>query len=507
MSKFLELGKEVAEIAIERYKDSFFAYVEVGCIADTALESIGRKLYNNKEMFIDYQRFLFEEEDGFDWLSSEVNSYDFIYELVDEEINGLDSYYWSDEIEAYLPRLIIAEDAVEFLGNTELKEDCPVAIVLDEDRNDYIILMLTKKKYLDVEHCNKTINLKEFEIARVIDASELVDTVGSMINNYNKILNISKKWNDSELSSCIWEYVKNSEEFDSIKEYFVCKDENTLSGNYTALINTMVEKLQELKGDKEESEDFRNIKNSLVAYKEGIIEIIPENLFYRALDFSMNSVEIALKDKFIWSQKEHSWILVNMENKFKVELEERIKKQININSFDLPGVLPKDNEYEILLRFIRREIIPCIEDEYDESFGHVELENFWKEAERYIEVFLSQGNLKNLSKEDILHLYTEATDYKDEENMYRINIRLLRTYFIDVLVGRNLRGNKLDLIAIYYLIEKNIDKLSPYIKTMINNGFTFDELEHRISNLERVFIKSEVKKELNNIFKSWISNK
>lgn len=504
MSKFLELGKEVTGAIVEGYRESFFAYVKVENIPDAVLESIGRNLYNNKEMFNDYLRFVYEKEEGFDWLDSEVNSYDFIYELVDEEISKLDSYYWSDDAEQYIPRVSITGDAEEFLNNMEIKKDSPVAIVLDEKEKDYMIMYLANEKTLNIEHYNKSIDLED---AKVIEPLELGDVVGNIVNTYNKVLETLNRWDNSDLSEYLWEYVKNVEEFESIRECFVDKDENTASENYMVLINTMMKKLQELKDDEEELENFKNIKRSLASYQEGIIDNIPENLFNIALDFAMESIEVALKDKFVWSDNEYSWIPVNVENKFKVELEERLKKHLNIESFDLPGVLPEDNEYEILRRFIKKEIMECIDNEYDESFGHVELDYFWKEAERFMDGFLAEGNLKNLSREDISHLYTEAIDYKDEETMYQINVRLLRTYFIDILVARNSVDNKLDLIAVYYLMERNMDKLSPYIETMVNNGFTFDELERRIANFDEIFMKNEVKKELDNMFKSWISNK
>lgn len=110
MSKFLELGKEVTGIIVEGYKESFFAHVKVENIPDAVLESIGRNLYNNKEMFNDYLRFVYEEEEEFSWLDSEVNSYDFIYKLVDGAVEDLNIYYWSDDTEMYIPRLLTTED-------------------------------------------------------------------------------------------------------------------------------------------------------------------------------------------------------------------------------------------------------------------------------------------------------------------------------------------------------------------------------------------------------------
>lgn len=112
------------------------------------------------------------------------------------------------------------------MNNIEIKEDSPVAIVLDEKEKDYMIISLENDKYLNVEHYNKSIDLEDF---RIIEYVALGDVVGSIVNVYNKVLKTLNRWDDSDLAEYLWKYVKNVEEFEGVRECFIDKDENTTS--------------------------------------------------------------------------------------------------------------------------------------------------------------------------------------------------------------------------------------------------------------------------------------
>lgn len=101
MKNLLELGKNLVKEMKDQYKDCFYRYVDENSFDDKTYISIGEVLFDKKEMFIDYMNHLYLED--FDWLDSEVNSFDFIQDLVDVKVEESKKYRWCDEEEAFVP--------------------------------------------------------------------------------------------------------------------------------------------------------------------------------------------------------------------------------------------------------------------------------------------------------------------------------------------------------------------------------------------------------------------
>lgn len=197
----------------------------------------------------------------------------------------------------------------------------------------------------------------------------------------------------------------------------------------------------------------------------------------------------------------------NSFERFKLHLEQELNSLTDINSFDLPGVLSKDIEYKILRDYIVDVIAVAIKEKDDESIGHYELEYLWKKAEEHLDVFLNEGKLNTLEKEELDLIYSLSLDYKDEENVKQITTRYLREYFANILIGRNQKGNNLDLIALYHLLINDADKLEPYMEQLSKNNFSFENLNHDVMHLsfENPTIKAEVAEQLEELFNEYIS--
>lgn len=95
MKDLLGLGKNLVKEMKDQYKDCFYRYVDENCFNDETYVSVGKELFDNKKMYLDYMNHLYL--DDFDWLESEVNSFDFIQELVDVKVEESKKYKWSDE--------------------------------------------------------------------------------------------------------------------------------------------------------------------------------------------------------------------------------------------------------------------------------------------------------------------------------------------------------------------------------------------------------------------------
>lgn len=192
---------------------------------------------------------------------------------------------------------------------------------------------------------------------------------------------------------------------------------------------------------------------------------------------------------------------------FKLKCKEELNTLLDINAFDLPELLPRDIEYKILKDYIVDVIAEAIKYKDTESIGHYELEYLWKKAEEHLEVFSNEGNLNNLTQEELDLIYSLSLEYKDEETPKEISIRYLREYFTYVLIKRNIKGNNFDLIALYHLLLESINDLSHHLEQMYNNNFSFEELNNDVMNLnfENPTIKQEVAEKLEELFKEYIS--
>lgn len=101
MENLLGLGKNLVKEMKNQYEDCFYRYVDENSFDDETYISIGKGLFDNKEKFIDYMNHLYIED--FNWLNSEVNSFDFIQDLVDKKIKESKKYRLCDSEEAFVP--------------------------------------------------------------------------------------------------------------------------------------------------------------------------------------------------------------------------------------------------------------------------------------------------------------------------------------------------------------------------------------------------------------------
>lgn len=101
MNNLLALGKSMVEDMAKTYEDCFYEYVKADSLDDETYIKIGKELFKDKEKFLDYMNHLYLED--FDWLKSEVNSFDFIQELVDIKISESGKYIWHDNKEQFVP--------------------------------------------------------------------------------------------------------------------------------------------------------------------------------------------------------------------------------------------------------------------------------------------------------------------------------------------------------------------------------------------------------------------
>ena len=85
----------------DQYKYGFYRYVDENSFNDETYISIGKLLFDSKEIFMDYMNHLYMED--FDWINSEVNSFDYIQHIVDVKIEQSKKYYWCDDEEAFIP--------------------------------------------------------------------------------------------------------------------------------------------------------------------------------------------------------------------------------------------------------------------------------------------------------------------------------------------------------------------------------------------------------------------
>ena len=100
MKDLLGLGKNLVKEMKDQYKDCFYRYVDENSFNDETYTSIGKVLCDDKEKYIDYMNHLYVED--FDWLESEVNSFDFIQDLVGAKIQESKKYRWCDKEEAFV---------------------------------------------------------------------------------------------------------------------------------------------------------------------------------------------------------------------------------------------------------------------------------------------------------------------------------------------------------------------------------------------------------------------
>lgn len=101
MKNLLELGKSMEQSILKTYKDSYYEYVDFNSLDDETYIKIGKKLFNEKDLFLDYMNHIYLED--FNWYESEVNSFDYILDLVYDSINESKKYNWNEDIGKFMP--------------------------------------------------------------------------------------------------------------------------------------------------------------------------------------------------------------------------------------------------------------------------------------------------------------------------------------------------------------------------------------------------------------------
>ena len=198
MEIFLKLGKQVSEIVIERHRTSYLAYVDADSMEDNTLKKIGEALISDKDKFYDYIRFLTDEE-GFDWAESEVNSYDFVEEIVSYSLDECDEYCWNGEWEAYMKTVYLSEinsseDVLNVISEVSLNN--PRMIMLDKKDYSYITLVEIKRDSIYELCIPEDLDINKYSGLYDVDRYESVLTVLSdriygTIKDYQKSLQLS----------------------------------------------------------------------------------------------------------------------------------------------------------------------------------------------------------------------------------------------------------------------------------------------------------------------------
>lgn len=508
--KLLELGKEVTQEVIERFEDSFYGYVQLKDIKDETLISIGKQLYSDTEAFIDYLRSSYGEND-FVWDESMVNSYDLIHEIVSKEIVKSGEYYFDENSELYLLVTSLFEVNTEkklMYRLSSIRKLEPLTIMLNEKDGEFLFIMLSddEEDYIlqnsiyKKTHLVQNINYgQRYSLSDINKIDNLTMDLLEIVNFYT---NHPNNWTDLETAKHFWNYIKDSYEFDNIAEDLDQKEFNK------KLLDSIVEIMNREDFFEEDMKFILvKIKEELYSYHNGDIDSM-ESYYTELKEIVWKAVHESFSEHFV-SNEDYVWIPLDNQEKFKLSIEKRLNELENINSFNLMNVLPKEVEYDILLRFIRNDIKEYMEDEYEQSITLVKLDYFWEEAEKNIGLFFGMGNMKNLTEKELESMYANILVCKDEDSVKDFSIRYLREYLMNILNPKNDIDNKFDLIALYHIILENLDKINPYIDTIIENGFTVEDFEDKIKNikLSDMSIKSNVAKEFKSIFKSYISKK
>lgn len=141
MKSLLELGKSLVGEMKCQYKDCFYRYVDENSFNDETYLAIGKKLFSDKEKYIDYMSHIYEED--FDWTQSNVNSFDYIQNIVDIAIKESNKYIWSDEYNAHIP-VIKYDSSFRSIPLTNFKNPCCI-------KNLTAMKRFTLKDLLNVE--------------------------------------------------------------------------------------------------------------------------------------------------------------------------------------------------------------------------------------------------------------------------------------------------------------------------------------------------------------------
>lgn len=350
MKKFVELGMEVSKIILDSQREGFFAYISASDIPEKDLEFIGKSLYENEAMYKDYKEL--SHLDGFEWLESKINSYDFVYCLVEKVVNSLDSFYWCDESEQYIKRIDMPSniEVKDFVSTIEKDFIIPKVLVLDEKEDECIVISSSNNEYICLERVLKMIDIEPIEF---IDSECFVDSLSDIIESYSNLKLKISNMDDNSLSNEIWEYVLVGDVFKDVELFLIDSNNADLK---TKFFNVLRRKLAI-----DIPEDKKLVwKKCLILYREDFIESIEESDFDMMNALVSEVVDEVLYSYFMWSNKHESWILRTPETIFCNELESRLHSLMDDGNFNVYGVLDKHKEYEIIKNYITNEITEAI---------------------------------------------------------------------------------------------------------------------------------------------------
>lgn len=496
--KLLELGKEIVNSVFERFESNEnFKYINEKDIDKDILVSIGQTLYSNKEMFEDYTKGIYDEE-GFDWVNSEVNSIDFIYEIVDKKLNSSPKYYFDDNIKGYVENIAISEENIEEKIIAKMKETEErkfLVVVLDKSNEEYIFidysnLEIKYKCFINSEEKTSQGIIFDNKEEALKDISKCISDIVSRCKKVKE----AEAWSDKIFAIHLWEYFNDDESFENISKYI----QNNHEDVYKNIISSLTEKLGTIIDISKNS-----IKRELSLYHNGFMDCLEEN-YQEAKEILWDVIHDNFKDTFK-PDENYRWHLKGNSEIFKSDVERRLNLLMEINTFDLPEVLPKEVEFKILDEYIKEEVVYGVERMYSKYGGYSDSDFFWQKTEENKELYL-KGSLMNLTDEEVLSLFKDSIDEREIDSIDYMHRKYLRGYLQDVLVKRNDKDNKLFIMATYHILLDKLDKLEPYLDKLFKNGFTLDILEHKIKNMPyKLYEKLEAGDYIEGIFKSYLS--
>lgn len=198
MEKYLNLGKEISQEVLARHKDSYFAYVSVEYMKDETLINIGKTVISRKDKFEDYMRYKSGEE-GFDWSESPVNSYDFIEDVVSQNLDECREFMWNGEEESYMrvaypEELNSCRDIVHVTAQISLNN--PIMFLLDEKGCNYIVLKEVKREtmyelylcgnVLDSSKYSSYYDIEDYKNNALLLLAEAVGKIENIIKDFKE---------------------------------------------------------------------------------------------------------------------------------------------------------------------------------------------------------------------------------------------------------------------------------------------------------------------------------
>ena len=505
--KLLELGKEITQIVIDRFEESYFFYVRVEDIKDETLISIGKKLYSNPKAFMDYLRNSYEEE-NFEWDESVVNSYDLIHDIVSSEIVNSGEYFFDYDSEFYLLATDISEvekeEKLTYKLN-EIKKQSPLVILLNKEREDFIFIRISDdEKYFILENRISSFDDEciETKYLRAEDEEyvSLVDNITKLLSKYTN-LNEYKQWTDDKTAHYSWDYMKDSEEFENIASDLSSEKNPEL---YAKLVEGIVDNFKNI-----DDSQLDTIKKGLSLYYNGEIDALSDidggDSYLELKELIWKTVHDNFKEEFI-SDKNYVWKPMSKVDKFKLGIENELNKLLDINSFKFREVLPKEVELTILKDYGLNRFGEGMKFEISSSYTTSDYLDDDCVVKKHLNMFLNEGSLKNLAQDELNFIYSEALRFKEVDFVKDIGELYLKEYIMNILIDENESGNRFLLIGLYHLMLEDFSKIEPHIEDMLSNGFSFEKLNDRIKNLQSDIYEFEyVNKELKTIFNSYIS--